>query len=122
MLRALCLCFLAALAAAPAAWLAEPPAARAAAAPPLASAAFYTRCAGVVLPGGSPNDRTSTVGAVWALHVGCRTARRVAHIYMSVHERQGRSVHPLGFRCSGGADGVACRQGRRRVTWGYYWD
>jgi len=83
--------------------------------------AGYKRCGGVALPGGSLDKHTKTE-EVFASGTDCRTARRVARIYLREREARGRTVRPLGFRCSGGADGVACRKGKRRVTWGYYFD
>lgn len=87
-----------------------------------ADAASYKRCSDVVLRTGDGSVYTQTQG-LWAKRASCRTARRVARSYMQGAEgNAGAAPRPLGYRCAGGADGVACKKGRKRITWGYYID
>ena len=80
------------------------------------------RCRDVVLYNAPGVVFTQTRG-LWAIRTSCRIARVVSRRYLSRSEgNAGPRVRPLGFRCSGGADGVACRKGKRTVTWGYYID
>jgi hypothetical protein len=88
-----------------------------------ANAAKVKRCRDVIIrnPDGSVYTRTH---GLFAIRTSCSKARRVARIYLHRAEGNGsgRPVRPLGFTCSGGSDGVACHKGRRRVSWGYYYD
>lgn len=52
----------------------------------------------------------------------CRQARRVARKVLHGSEGSEAAPHPFGYSCRSGEDGVACRKGRKRVTWGYYYD
>lgn len=86
----------------------------------LASASTgYKRCRDVVIRNGDGSIYTQTDG-LFAKHASCGLARRLARRYLS---NDGvRPPRTLGFTCSGGSDGVACSKGRKRVTWGYYFD
>lgn len=87
-----------------------------------ATAAGYKRCADVIIRNGDGGVYTRTRG-LFHLRASCRTARTVARRYLSgIEGNAGLAPRPLGFRCSGGQDGVACKKGRQRVTWGYYQD
>lgn len=90
--------------------------------PEPANAASYKRCADVIIRTGDGGVYTRTRG-LFHLRASCKTARSVARRYLSASEgNAGRAPRPLGFRCRGGSDGVACKKGRQRVTWGYYHD
>ena len=88
--------------------------------PPNADAAArYKRCRNVVITNPAGGVYTRTHG-LFVSRGSCRLARRVARRYL-INDGAGVK-RPYGFRCAGGADGVACRKGRIRVTWGYYYD
>lgn len=85
-----------------------------------AGAGDYKRCSDVfIYQNGQLYTRTN---GLFQKHTTCRVARRVARKYLSGSEGSEQAPHPYGYRCSGGEDGVACRKGRKRITWGYYYD
>jgi hypothetical protein len=75
------------------------------------------RCRNVVLRtgDGSVYTRTRELGA---RNVTCRTARRVARIFLHGSEGEGE-VRPLGYDCRSRAAGVVCRKSRKRVSWSW---
>ncbi len=79
----------------------------------------YERCDDVIIRNSDGSVYTRTHG-LFVKNVGCHKGRRVARKYL-VDDGAGPK-NPLGFSCSGGSDGVACRKGRKHVTWGYYFD
>jgi hypothetical protein len=84
-----------------------------------AALADYHRCRDVVIRNTSGGIYTRTHG-LFGKRASCRLARRLARRYLS---NDGiRPPRILGFACEGGSDGVACRRGHQRVTWGYYFD
>jgi hypothetical protein len=84
-----------------------------------AASAAYKRCRDVILRNADGSLYTRTRG-LFEKHTTCGVARRLARRYLADDGESGASL--FGFTCSGGGDGVACRKGRRRVTWGYYSD
>jgi hypothetical protein len=83
------------------------------------TASAYKRCRDIVLRNPDGSIYTQTHG-LFEKHAACGLARRLARRYLS--DDGVRPARILGFVCSGGSDGVACRKGRKRVTWGYYFD
>jgi hypothetical protein len=74
-------------------------------------------CKDVVLRTGDGSVYTRTHD-LRAARAPCRTARRVARIFL--HESEGTgNVRPLGFTCRRSGEGVRCRKTRRRVTWSW---
>jgi hypothetical protein len=93
-------------------------------APAAASAApnsGFKRCKNVVIRTGIGTVYTQTNG-LFQRNTSCTEARKVARRYLSGSEGNEATPRPLGYRCSGGADGVSCKKGRKIVTWGYYQD
>ncbi len=87
-----------------------------------ADASPYKRCSDVIIRNGDGSVYTRTYG-LWAHRVSCRTARTVSRRYLQGAEgNAGPAPRPLGFRCEGGSDGVACKKGRKRISWGFYAD
>ena len=79
----------------------------------------YKRCHNVIIRNSNGSVFTQTNG-LFVARGSCRLARRLARRYLSF-EGEGRRP-TLGFKCSGGSDGVACHRNGKRVTWGYYYD
>jgi hypothetical protein len=79
----------------------------------------YKLCKNVVIRNSDESVYTRTHG-LFVERTNCGTGRRVARKYL-VDDGDG-AKNPLGFHCSGGTDGVACRNGRKKVTWGYTYD
>lgn len=75
------------------------------------------RCRNVVILTGDGSVYTRTHG-LRARRATCRTARRVARIFL--HGSEGaEQVRPLGYDCRNSGEGVVCRKGRKRVTWSW---
>jgi hypothetical protein len=79
----------------------------------------YKRCQDVIIRNYDGSVYTRTRG-LFAKRTSCRIARKVAHWFL-VNDGS-VTPHPQGFTCIGGSDGVSCRKGGRRVSWGYYRD
>lgn len=79
----------------------------------------YNRCRDVVIRNSDGGVYTRTRG-LFQKNASCRLARKLARRYLA---NDGiRPPRTLGFICDGGSDGVACSNGEKRVTWGYYYD
>jgi hypothetical protein len=75
------------------------------------------RCRDVVIRTGDGSVYTRT-HELRARNATCRTARRVARIFLHGSEGQGQ-VRPLGYDCRSRAGGVVCRKDRKRVSWSW---
>lgn len=53
-----------------------------------------------------------------ALNIGCARARAIAYRFLSSSDSI--ETDTSGFTCSRGAQGVRCRKGRTRISWGYF--
>jgi hypothetical protein len=86
---------------------------------PAVRSVAYQRCKDVVIRNEDGSVYTQTKG-LFQKNAGCAPARRLAHRYLA-----NDGVRPatlLGYTCTGGVDGVSCKRGNRRITWGYYID